>query len=89
MQIDDLRTIVRGLPIGAPDLRDDVDSQSTALGAYTGKISRGITKPAVGMQPSDWGAAILVLIAIAEGQGLSIEEAILAGKEELARIEED
>jgi hypothetical protein len=91
MSSDDLLTIVRRLPISAPDMRDDGETLFAALTSHCGKLSAAIKR--LEDDPSDananaetvkhCGAAILILGAIVEGRNLSLENALRAGEKEL------
>jgi hypothetical protein len=93
MTLKELVDIASGLPVGAPDMRDDIDRHFAALKSYTGKLS-GTLERLVNIQTPDdavlpskatsyCGAALLVVASLAAVHGIDLDEAVAAGRHEI------
>jgi hypothetical protein len=93
MTLKELARIASGLPVGARDMRDDIDRHFAALNSYTGKLSGALERLADAQPPDDavllsnaityCGASLLVVASIAAVHGIDLDEAVVAGKHEI------
>lgn len=86
MQLDELSAISRTLPIGWPDQNRDAATLSAALASYSGRIATALEQPGAVDQADlakNCGALLIVLVAIADGRGLALDDVVRAGEQEL------
>jgi hypothetical protein len=93
MTLKELAEIASGLPVGARDMRSDIDGQFAALSFYNGKLSQALERLVITKIEDDAtllkeatiysGASLLVIASIAAIHGIDLEEAVSAGKTEL------
>jgi hypothetical protein len=93
MTLKELEGIASGLPVGARDMRDDIDRHFAALNSYTGKLSGALERLANSPAPTDTvlfgkamtycGASLLMIASIAAVHGIDLDEAVGAGKHEI------
>lgn len=91
MKLDDLRPIVRGLPIGAQDSVRDVNVLGSSLTVHAGRLTKALERlnadasdqSALSDALSHCGAILLTVVAAAEGFQLSLPDVVQRGTEEL------
>jgi hypothetical protein len=91
MTLKDMIGIASGLPVGAGDMRGDMDGHFAALSSYTGKLSGTLER--LVKAPDDaalrgeamtyCGASLLVLASIAAAHEIDLDESIASGAHEI------